>query len=513
MKTIILFSLYGTFFPNLIAEKEIAERHIEEGDDVYIVKCNKILESCFANLHRDSQICQLCQQGVINEFRRVQPPLKIINLLAHPEALSQTLPSFQSLEELRAYSFQGIDIGMGVASSLISLLRDHQFDLRENSLLVERSIRSALNSYFNFRDLIDRLKPNIIYLFNGRFAETRPVLRLCLQRDIKFFAFEQGGTVDQYELFENTLPHNNHYCYQQIEKYWAKASPRERVLAGGGWFEQRRRGISPDGYSFTQNQIREKLPPLFDHSKHNIGIFNSSEDEFAAIDDSFTLSLFPSQYEAIRVITEHFTKDPQTVLYLRVHPNLSKLDNSQMREIRSLQHPNLVIVEPDSPVDTYSLLQMCDKILTFGSTVGIEATYWIKPSIMIGPSMYECLDGVYIPQNREELFGLLSQRDLPAKDQIEALKYGLWVATHGYRYQMWENIEKVRTHFILHQLAKKKYPPLKEVFSAVLSRPVVMRKRLFWKLLFRSLMGQKFYGLLKRYLKKPTLQTLEPPKR
>jgi hypothetical protein len=118
-----------------------------------------------------------------------------------------------------------------------------------------------------------------------------------------------------------------------------------------------------------------------------------------------------------------------------MHPNLRKVDNEDVREVLRLTAPFLTVIPPDSPVSTYALLESADRVLTFGSSAGIEAVYWGTPSILAGHSLYRELGGTYNPASHDELVTLLKS-DLPPKDKTPALMFGYYYATYGmpYRY-------------------------------------------------------------------------------
>ena len=122
-------------------------------------------------------------------------------------------------------------------------------------------------------------------------------------------------------------------------------------------------------------------------------------------------------------------------LYLRIHPNLKNIPragNYQLRKYAALDGriPNLTIIWPESPIHTYALLDQCRATLTFGSTVGAEACFWKKPSILAGRAIYESLDCAYRPANHDEVIALLLS-DSPPKDELGALKYGYWETCRG----------------------------------------------------------------------------------
>ena len=116
--------------------------------------------------------------------------------------------------------------------------------------------------------------------------------------------------------------------------------------------------------------------------------------------------------------------------YLRMHPNLKGVDNKHTRELYDLRREFFEIIPPDDPVSTYALIKHADKVLTFGSTVGIEAVFWGTPSIHAGRSYYQDLEGTYNPGSHEELITML-KADLPPKDRTAALVYGYYFSTFG----------------------------------------------------------------------------------
>jgi hypothetical protein len=125
--------------------------------------------------------------------------------------------------------------------------------------------------------------------------------------------------------------------------------------------------------------------------------------------------------------------DPSIHFYFRVHPHLAGRDSTQTRRLRELhgKYCNLTVVDPDSPVDSYALMEQSAAVVTFGSTMGVEACYWGKPSILLGPALYDHEDCAYRPVDHDETIGLIRQRGLPPRPQTGALRYGLWDLERG----------------------------------------------------------------------------------
>jgi hypothetical protein len=136
--------------------------------------------------------------------------------------------------------------------------------------------------------------------------------------------------------------------------------------------------------------------------------------------------LFRDQNDAISQLLSQLQERDDIHLYVRAHPNLSGLENAQMRGLYALRANNLTVITPESPIDTYALMDACARTLTFGSTTGVEATFWGRPSILYGRAYYEGLDVVYEPSSISELVTLLTVPHLDPKPRLGALKFAYW---------------------------------------------------------------------------------------
>ena len=92
---------------------------------------------------------------------------------------------------------------------------------------------------------------------------------------------------------------------------------------------------------------------------------------------------------------------------------------------------NLTIIQPDSPISSYALMDACEKSISFGSTMGIEATYWKRPSILYGKSYYMLTNCTYVPKSLNELMELLLDRDLPPLPRESAYPFAYFSTRYG----------------------------------------------------------------------------------
>ncbi|MFT6335913.1 MAG: hypothetical protein ACI86M_002538 [Saprospiraceae bacterium] len=432
MRTLIYTNTGLTSWQIGINTEVIDLLHSDLDREVLIVNCNGVLQNCYFNKAKNPIGCAICQsrQHQLLNLAGVPKERQVnLELLVKDEINEQ----FDSLEDLVSYTYMDFPIGRGVASSIISYFRDYEINSTKYGDLINIELQKSINVLLNFKKFIKEFQPEEIYLFNGRFAEVWPVVLLAEKYKIKYFCIETGS-FNKYQLFENTLPHSIDGRHAILTDLWKNADEKEKIKVGISWFENRRNKTNVQELQFTLGQTNKLLPKGFDPNKINIAIFNSSEDEMKVIQE-WENDMYKSQNEAIVKICEMFLDSPLYHFYLRVHPNLGVLDNLQMREISQFSFPNLTIIGPNEQIDTYALLDSADKIITFGSSIGIEATYWGKISIMLGKSFYSYLDVVYNVFCFEDIDNLIRNNNLTAKPRANTLSYGYFILSFGHPLQ------------------------------------------------------------------------------
>ncbi|SIO49079.1 capsular polysaccharide export protein, LipB/KpsS family [Chitinophaga niabensis] len=434
----VLFYNGMNITPHIETEMEIAVDLIKNKHEVYFTHCKGDLLTCCTNPSHVEWICRNCADKKKRAFQLIDIPKK--NIIPYPKiVLDETIipKSFASIDELKQFSYEGSDIGLGVASSLISEQRDHKLNTLLFNEHIQRGLRTALLVHKAGKKILDKVQPDEVVLFNGRFLDIRPFMRLCEQRNIKFYAHERGGTMNKYILCENSTPHSLTAIAKEIETLWGDGGPDKEEI-GSRFFTDRRSRITQSWVVFTENQERGRLPEGFDRSKKNIVLYNSSMDEYEGI-AGFSSRIYPNDNVGLLKLMESFQHEKNIHFYLRVHPNLKGLENSQVKELDEIgaRFKNLTVIRAEEVVDTYSLLDAADIAVAFSSTMGIEASFWGKPVVLLGNAFYDQLNGFYKPSTHEEVVALLHQQlePLPSKD---ILKYGYWELERGIYYKYYQ---------------------------------------------------------------------------
>ena len=441
---VAIISPFATVAPHFETELDIAQQHFDAGDSVEFINCFGELANCDFNAERDPTQCHDC-------VLRRNMGLELLESSSLPvmagchrftdENTPELRTQFDSVEDLISYQIDDFDIGYAVLSSVVSICRDPDPDLAEQAELVNRFIKSAWQAYSQTREYLGKNREagrpiDRVYVYNGRFSAMRGVLRACQSMKVDCFLHERGCDGGHYELLKNHLPHDLNMIPKAIEDRWAAAqSNPNREQIASSWFHERVNRVEKVWHSFVKDQESGRLPDNFDATQKNISIFSTSDDEFVSIGKEWHNDMYANQVVAIeRICRDLFAVQEETHIFLRVHPNLKDVTNQRLKDMMSLDYPNLTVIAPGAPIDTYALLNASDTIVSFGSTVGSEAIFWGKPSVLLGPCYYENLGGVYRARSHEETIDLLA-RNLEPLEKTGALKYAYWFQTRGFPYK------------------------------------------------------------------------------
>ncbi len=484
---ILIYMPFADWIPHLATDLEIAAKHIDSGDDVHIIQCSGDLASCEPNPNHYSLRCNSCKSKRNKGLDLIKLPEENRHELAL-DKFNQSLeiPDFPTIQDLKDFQINNVDIGMAVTSTLISMVREPYPDVQYYKQFINKNLPMSLAVYNAMEYYLKEIKPDIFYLFNGRYAALRPALRAAQKLGVKTYVHERAGVLNRYSLTEDTYPHDLEYQKSQIEQCWNDERPiAEKEELARQWFEERRGGKDQSWHSYTKSQIKGNLPEDFDPTKRNIAIFISSQDEFESV-AGWENPIYRDQIDAINSIING-NIDENIRFHLRIHPNLKGLKNTQTRELSKLEASNLTVIPAESSIDSYELMDACEKIITFGSTMGIESVFWGKTSILVGRSLYENVGGCYIPKTHDELIYMLNS-NLTAKPNTGALKYSYKQAIHGHPY-VYYSPESVRggkfmgeylTNPIITQMKSKILSV--DLFSKLIFNLAYSIRKLTWKL-------------------------------
>jgi hypothetical protein len=261
----------------------------------------------------------------------------------------------------------------------------------------------------------------------------RPVFDLALKNGITLRGIENIEYQSPFcrkEIYINALPQDVDFHNRKIEELWQTSplSDKEKEKIARQFYEGRKGGKKVrDVKIYVKDQEQDLLPENWDNKKRNIVIFNSSEDEVAAIPEYDQRNLFRTQEEGLHYLFSNI-QDDDIRFYLRVHPNLEEVNYGYHKRLYEIEkkYPNVTVIHATSKISTYKLMDEAEKVVVFGSSIGIESAYWGKPTVFLGISNYYYLDTGYTPKTCEEAIEMIKAK-LEPKPKLGAIKYGYYM--------------------------------------------------------------------------------------
>lgn len=256
-------------------------------------------------------------------------------------------------------------------------------ELRHFKVLMELSIYSYLRVREIFNDL-NLAKIRAVYFYNGRMAQFFSIRCALDSLGIDYICYEQGTVrPDSTFMVKNIGIHERISVSNQVLRNSGRNSDACKAVARSGlWLSERVSGTGQFSSNFVSNQISGALPEICQSEKSYICFFTSTQWEFSESKEVINNSVFSTQKEAIKYVAKvcEIEKIP---LVIRIHPNTEEGDRDFHDFCHSHSSTYVEVIKPDSPVDTYALMENARLVIAYGSTVFIEAIYMKVPALQL----------------------------------------------------------------------------------------------------------------------------------
>jgi hypothetical protein len=281
--------------------------------------------------------------------------------------------------------------------------------------------------------------PDHIVLFNGRFIEERAFWDAAISQGIrvKFYETFLDTWSDRYQLFDEPT-HSPSYRGKLMMDFGAQlleSNPSLFYEEANKFFKSRMNG---GGNKYTAAQ---EISTSYAMNKPIVSFFHSSQDELVMVGliDDYWSSQEMAVLETVKILEEI----GGIQFILRIHPHLLHKAKEEIGRWNTFgnmlarQYDWLTFIPADSPSNSYDLIKASNLIITCASTVGVEAAYFGKPSILLGRAFHESMGITHNPKSSSELKELIL-RDFAEveleKSKLNALNYGLFLSLGGQRF-------------------------------------------------------------------------------
>lgn len=403
----------------------------DEENSVTVLYCKGAVNRfCMSNPLGLKTVCRSCvyvSERAITDFC-LQSNAVAINIKDYLNLESKSICLFSSSSSFRE------SIELSVSSTLGSLYQTNSLSAIQayQFLPLRLLVRSILEQAAAYSSIIcnsieiflEQQKANIeVNIYNGRYYPYMPIRDLCRTKKIDYCIIEFiGKRCSEMWISRNVIPHSLAEQRSRLEA--ALLNPQLNESDGHSFFQNRRAGIPTTDVSFTADRSSQFGLPK---QKKLVSIFLSSPYEFIAFGDEWLAQYSLNPVPFILSIREGLPSN--YLVCVRFHPN-QKRDRSGATQIQieALNAcKNLVVVPPESPISSYSILDQSSYSITLGSTMGLEATYWNIPSIEAGIQIWSHLSEViYSALTPEEALRLILNQ-VPPKSRELATRIGSYL--------------------------------------------------------------------------------------
>ena len=354
-----------------------------------------------------------------------QPPIKHWRprgKLPEPEHLTRVA--------LRTLVYRGAPVG----GAIVQVPPDNQTPSNDRYEWPKKWVRASIRSYAYVFDqileLIEATNRTHLVVFNGRFLHDAAAVAAAEHSGIPVLFFDYGGNDTDFDLTIDAT-HDWSALQNRMRVMYHDCDEQERDEVGGRWFRDRRGHTDSSNALFTESQTIGQgidTPP----GKKVVVYFSSSGDEISELDVDWG-EYFYGQERALAAVSQACEEIGDTFLVVRTHPHKRFKPRQDVIDwhaaVRAAQ-PHLHLDEW-SEVDSYTLMEQADVVITFGSTTGVEAAYAKRPVIVMGPSAYDELGCAVRVRTGQELKTAIAEARLG--DWSGAAAYGLMMNRRGFQ--------------------------------------------------------------------------------
>lgn len=295
--------------------------------------------------------------------------------------LMQQMDSIKGVSELRSLNFLEVQPGAALANEVTTLAKNRDLDLCLNRNLLKKLIESYLQVYSATIKYLTINNIERIHVFNGRFLHERAVWDAARSQGIDVMLFETTRS----RYFQRREGFHNRTNNQKVMlDHWNTSTDLipQKLERGAKYFAELRSKSNP-----FQASVPVKIPI----SKPYFVYFSSSDDEAVGFWEEWNESL-GQQIACVQRLQAIFDTQDQFELIVRLHPNLKNKSNEQKLSWLGIESTkSTTIIGPEQQVSSYGLLDNSIGSITFGSTLGLESAFALKPTLLLADSGYDLL--------------------------------------------------------------------------------------------------------------------------
>ena len=361
--------------------------------------CDSAQKSCSVNIKNKKSICSLCikkAQIGVDLYKRKNKNVEV-KYISRKDLITGQKKFSNLINE---------DIELGVNSTIASQFRISKMEQLDSKweFYRRKMLESSFGLYNYFSNQLSLENPKSIIVFNGRLSCARPLKVLAESKKIDYYLFDASYNGNFPILAKNQMFHSLEFArYNSILTYlknFKKSKETARSFMNAKLMNQ-----PVNDKVYTSHQKKSFINPIiFKNQKKIISIFTSSDDEYKYIGSDWENYKILDQVEEI-IKLKNLTSEYNIVV--KMHPNQKNIHKSSKSDFKNLSK-SITVLDPLDKTDTYELIRISEYVITFCSSVGIEANYLRKRVIQIGPSIFMKLPAVNYVKDAKDCFKLIN---------------------------------------------------------------------------------------------------------
>lgn len=387
--------------------------------------CDGSLATCPANSFHDRSVCSLCIKQT--EYTNTELLPREVHVHRYEpvgvELDINDLPT--NLLELIEFRYLSVPIGGMVVSQLADDLRDRNFDWEPIKNRALALLVSGIELYEWSRNFFVSHAITTAFIWNGRRPCDGPMAFAARNLGLRYYTFisdEQGKV----RLVPDVSVQSSAGLMQALSVVRDRDLSPSEIRSASDLVERFRYGSDSDRTLpwFARKQTRTFGRP---GSKPLLALFTTSPFECIGL-EQFSVENDLKQNLSENVLEDICSRSSITSnweVVIRFHPNLVDAGPYERARIQRLgeDFPSVTVVRPEDKVSSYDILEQASVVVTFGSTIGVEASWYGKPSLLIGRAPHEQAEVCTPVCTVDELEAFLRKGEYKTISKLRVIEY------------------------------------------------------------------------------------------
>jgi hypothetical protein len=326
------------------------------------------------------------------------------------------------LPEIRTYEYKGIKVGDHAFSSTlrITLRGIIDFDSPDEALIYRRQLLSSMVMVDRLNTALDVLKPDKVVAVHGIYLTHGVMAEVCAKRKIDVVIYGvpyRKGTV----WFSHKETYHKSLVTDPVSNWKDLVLTPEMEKVLNEYLDSKVAG-GRDNVNYHPNPITERESVInalgLDPKLPIISMFTNVIWDAQIL---YQFNAFKDIFDWLFSSIEYFKGRPDLQIVIRIHPAETKggfTTQQPMAPEIAKRFPslpkNVVVVPPESDISSYTLTEMSQASIIYGTKMGLEIAMRGIPCIVAGETFNRRKGYTYDAETREEYFAILDRvMDLP----------------------------------------------------------------------------------------------------